>query len=60
MSVRPDLTALRIEREPEREQRVFPIGKIIGWAIVLIALSFGAVALYRTWIGPSRAPMVAS
>lgn len=55
---RPDLTALRIEREPEGEQRTFPIGKIVGWLIALIVLVIGAIALYRTWIGPSRAPMV--
>jgi RND family efflux transporter MFP subunit len=58
MSVRPDLTALRIEREPEHEQRSFPIAKIVGWLIVLIVLVFGAIAIYRTWIAPSRAPMV--
>src|SRR5438093_610793 len=55
---RPDLTALRIEREPEGEQRTFPIGRIVGWLIALIVLVIGAIALYRTWIGPSRAPMV--
>jgi RND family efflux transporter MFP subunit len=58
MSVRPDLTALRIEREPEQEHRRLPIAKIIGWSFVLIVLVIAIVAVYRLWIAPSRAPMV--
>jgi RND family efflux transporter MFP subunit len=58
MSVRPDLTALRIEREPEQEHRRLPIAKIIGWSIALIVLAIVAIAVYRLWIAPSRAPMV--
>ncbi len=58
MSVRPDLTALRIEREPEQEHRRLPIAKIIGWSIALIVLAIVATAVYRLWIAPSRAPMV--
>jgi len=27
---RPDLSALRIEREPEKEQSSIPIGRILG------------------------------
>jgi HlyD family secretion protein len=55
---RPDLSALRIQREPEREQRVFPIGRIVGWIIFIIALIAATVAIYNRWILPSRAPMV--
>src|SRR5258708_5825016 len=58
MSVRPDLTALRIEREPEQEHRRLPIARVIGWFIALIVLAIVAVVVYRLWIAPSRAPMV--
>ncbi|HEX9500421.1 MAG TPA: biotin/lipoyl-binding protein, partial [Thermoanaerobaculia bacterium] len=58
MSVRPDLTALRIEREPEQEHRRLPIARVIGWSIALIVLAIVAVVVYRLWIAPSRAPMV--
>ena len=55
---RPDLTALRIEREPEREQRSFPIARVAGWIIALIVLAVVAVVVYNRWILPRRAPMV--
>ena len=55
---RPDLSALRIQREPEREQRALPIGRIVGWIVFLIALIGAGVAIYNRWILPSRAPMV--
>ena len=55
---RPDLSALRIQREPEREQRALPIGRIVGWIVFLIALIAAGVAIYNRWILPSRAPMV--
>ena len=58
MSVRPDLTALRIEREPEQEHRRPPIAKIIGWCVVVVALVVGLVLVYRQWIAPNRAPLV--
>jgi RND family efflux transporter MFP subunit len=58
MSVRPDLTALRIEREPEQEHRRLPIARVIGWSIALIVFAIVAVVVYRLWIAPSRAPMV--
>src|SRR5436309_1285168 len=58
MSVRPDLTALRIEREPEQEHRRLPIARIIGWCVALIVLTIGVVLVYRQWIAPSRAPLV--
>jgi RND family efflux transporter MFP subunit len=55
---RPDLSALRIEREPEREQRTIPVVRIVVWTIVLIAAIAGAVVVYNRWILPARAPMV--
>ncbi len=55
---RPDLAALRIEREPEQEHRSFPIVKIVGWTIVLVVLVAAAIAVYNRWILPRRAPMV--
>ncbi|HEX9500448.1 MAG TPA: efflux RND transporter periplasmic adaptor subunit [Thermoanaerobaculia bacterium] len=58
MSVRPDLTALRIEREPEQEHRRPPIARVIGWTVALIVLVIVAVVVYRQWIAPSRAPLV--
>jgi RND family efflux transporter MFP subunit len=58
MSVRPDLTALRIEREPEQEHRRLPIARVIGWGIALIVLAIVAIGVYKQWIAPSRAPMV--
>src|SRR5438874_6109343 len=55
---RPDLSALRIEREPEKEQSSLPIGRIVGWIVVLVALSAAGVFVYNQWILPSRAPVV--
>jgi len=58
MSVRPDLTALRINREPEQEHRRPPIARIVGWFVALIVLVIAGTAIYRQWIAPSRATMV--
>ena len=55
---RPDLSALRIEREPEKEQSSLPIGRIAGWIVVLIALIAAGVFVYNQWIRPGRAPVV--
>src|SRR6266511_104569 len=55
---RPDLSALRIEREPEREPHSRAIGRIVGWAIFLIALIAVGVVVYNQWILPRRAPVV--
>ncbi len=55
---RHDLSALRIEREPEREQRSFPLARIAGWLIALVVLIGMAIVVYQKWIEPSRAPMV--
>src|SRR5438093_12146026 len=58
MSVRPDLTALRINREPEQEHRRPPIARIVGWFLALIVLLVAGIVVYRQWIAPSRAAMV--
>jgi RND family efflux transporter MFP subunit len=58
MSVRPDLSALRIDREPEREQRSLPIASILGWFFALIVVIAIGVVVYRQWIAPRRAPLV--
>ena len=55
---RPDLSALRIEREPEKEQSSIPIGRILGWLFLFIALIAIGVFVYNRWILPSRAPLV--
>src|SRR6266550_1122548 len=55
---RPDLSALRIEREPEKEQSSLPIGRIAGWIFFLIALIAAGVFVYNQWILPGRAPVV--
>jgi HlyD family secretion protein len=55
---RPDLSALRIEREPEKEQSSIPIGRILGWLFFFIALIAFGVFVYNRWILPGRAPLV--
>ena len=55
---RPDLSALRIEREPEKEQSSISIGRILGWLFFLIALIAVGVFVYNRWILPGRAPLV--
>jgi len=55
---RPDLSALRIEREPEKEQSSIPIGRIAGWILFFAALIAVGVFVYNRWILPSRAPLV--
>src|SRR5437762_7807229 len=60
---RPGLHALPTRRssdlrEPEQEHRRLPIARVIGWCFALIVLAIVAVAVYRQWIAPSRAPMV--
>src|SRR5579859_954465 len=55
---RPDLSALRIEREPEHEQTSLPIGRIVGWIVFIAALVSVAVFVYVRWIAPSRATLV--
>jgi len=55
---RPDLSALRIEREPEREQSSIPVGRIAGWIVFFVALIAVGVFVYNRWILPGRAPLV--
>jgi RND family efflux transporter MFP subunit len=54
---RPDLSALRIHREDDDAQRV-SWGKIVGWIIVLGIVIGAAIAIYKVWIVPRRAPVV--
>ena len=55
---RPDLSALRIEREPEHEQTSLPIGRILGWIVFIAVLISASVFVYNRWILPGRAPLV--
>ncbi|HEV7486060.1 MAG TPA: efflux RND transporter periplasmic adaptor subunit [Thermoanaerobaculia bacterium] len=54
---RPDLSALRIHREDDDAGRA-PWGKIIGWIIALGIVIGAAIAIYKVWIVPRRAPVV--
>jgi RND family efflux transporter MFP subunit len=54
---RPDLSALRIHREDDYDQRV-SWQKILGWIIALGIVVGAAIALYKVWIVPRRAPVV--
>ena len=53
MTVRPDLSALRIHR-PDEERRTFNVGWIVALAIVAAV----AVVVWNRWIAPARAPLV--
>ena len=57
-SPRPDLAALRIHRDDEPQASSFPIGKVLGWLVVLIVLGIGGYAIYTNVIVPRRAPVV--
>jgi len=54
---RPDLSALRIHREDDDARRV-SWGTIVGWIIALGIVIGAAIALYKVWIVPRRAPVV--
>jgi RND family efflux transporter MFP subunit len=54
---RPDLSALRIHREDDYDQRV-SWGKLLGWIIALGVVIGAAIAIYKVWIVPRRAPVV--
>jgi RND family efflux transporter MFP subunit len=54
---RPDLSALRIHREDDDAQGV-SWGKIVGWIIALGIVIGAAIAIYKVWIVPRRAPVV--
>src|SRR5438093_11053561 len=55
---RPDLAALRINRDAEEEHRTLPIGRIAGWIVALIVVAVIAWAGYTQFIVPRRAPVV--
>jgi RND family efflux transporter MFP subunit len=55
---RPDLASLRINRDAEVETRSFPIGKIVGWVLVLAILGALGWVTYDRVIVPRRAPLV--
>jgi RND family efflux transporter MFP subunit len=54
---RPDLSALRIQREDEDAKSV-AWGSIFGWILALAVVLGAAYAIYVLWIGPRRAPLV--
>ena len=54
---RPDLSALRIQREDE-EAKSIAWGTIAGWIVALVIVLGAAYAIYVLWIGPRRAPLV--
>src|ERR1051325_89806 len=57
---RADLAALRIHRDEDRDEpgRRLPIGRIIGWIVVLAVLGIAASAGYQLSAVPRRAPVV--
>ncbi len=54
---RPDLSALRIDRE-EHDARRVPWGTIAGWIVALAVVIGAAIAIYKVWIVPRSAPVV--
>jgi len=54
---RPDLSALRIHREDDDARRL-SWGTILGWIITLGIVVAAALAIYKVWIVPRRAPVV--
>jgi len=54
---RPDLSALRIDRE-EHDARGVPLGTIAVWIVALGVVIAAAIAIYKVWIVPRRAPVV--
>jgi RND family efflux transporter MFP subunit len=54
---RPDLSALRIQREDE-DAKSIAWGTIAGWFVALVVVLGAAYAVYALWIGPRRAPLV--
>lgn len=57
---RADLAALRIHRNGEHDEpdRRLPLGRIIGWIVVLAVLGIAAFAGYQQFVVPRRAPVV--
>jgi HlyD family secretion protein len=54
---RPDLSALKIHREDNDARRI-AWGTIAGWIVVLAIVVGAAIAIYKVWIVPRRAPVV--
>ncbi|HXH39913.1 MAG TPA: efflux RND transporter periplasmic adaptor subunit [Thermoanaerobaculia bacterium] len=54
---RPDLSALRIHREDD-DARGIAWGRIAGWIVTLAVVVAAALAIYKVWIVPRRAPVV--
>ena len=54
---RPDLSALRIDRE-EHDARGVPLGTIAVWILAIGVVIAAAIAIYKVWIVPRRAPVV--
>ncbi len=54
---RPDLSALRIQRDDEDAKSV-AWGTVAGWIVALVVVLGAAYAIYALWIGPRRAPLV--
>jgi RND family efflux transporter MFP subunit len=54
---RPDLSALRIHRE-EHDARGVSVGTIVGWIVAVAVVVGAAIAIYKVWIVPRRAPVV--
>jgi RND family efflux transporter MFP subunit len=54
---RPDLSALRIHRE-EHDARGVSVGTIVGWIVAIAIVAGAAIAIYKVWIVPRRAPVV--
>ena len=55
---RPDLSALRIQRDAEPEHRSLPIGAIVGWSVAVIVFAVIAWLGYTKVVVPRRAPLV--
>jgi len=56
---RPDLAALRIDRDDEPDVRSsFPIMKIVVWVVVLALVGVLGWTGYQRWIVPGNAPLV--
>ena len=54
---RPDLSALRIQREDD-DAKTVAWGAIAGWIIALAVIVGGGYAIYNQWIAPRSAPLV--
>lgn len=55
---RPDLGALRINRDAEAEPRSFPLARIVLWVVLLAIAGAAAWVIYQQWIVPRNAPVV--